>query len=414
MRNIYLIAIGDELIEGYTRDQNFHWLAGFLNQYGLKLTKVVFVADDIQQIASQIESFWQDPQVTILLSGGLGPTDDDLTKNALATFLQSPLIESEQAIHYLHQQYQKRNKVWSKEINDYHLVPQGCQLHFNPVGLAPAISYQNNDKELIALPGVPSEFQVMAQEFLAARLEQQKAIAPIHIKTFGIAEEDLFKKRIPNLWQEIESWGKLSSLPQKGGVHLIIRPHKNDQQWITHQLNKTLDLFKQHQLFEHIWQIGDLPLEQWIIQQLKAKKLTISCAESCTGGRLGDALTNVAGSSDVFMGGVISYSNQSKIDFLSVSAETLKNDGAVSEACALEMARGARTRFKTDLAISTTGIAGPGGGSASKPVGTVCIALCCQQKEVSMTFQFSGTRDELKERFYQKALFLLVENFLLK
>ena len=260
IKNIYLITIGDELIEGYTRDYNSFWLSQFLNKNGLRLKEISIIGDNNQEIGKKLNDYWQSENCLIITSGGLGPTKDDLTKNALGSFLKTNLASNDQAETIIKKQYKNKNKEWNKDLNHYHHLPVGTEALFNPVGLAPGITYSKESKKIMALPGVPSEFMAMIKKYLLqtlGHLEKKSSSETLWLRTFGIAEEELFNHKIPSLWSDIESWAKLSSLPQKGGVDLVIRPKEefHDKTVIDAKMNQIINFFKQNNLDQYIWQI---------------------------------------------------------------------------------------------------------------------------------------------------------------
>lgn len=404
--SIYLIIIGDEILNATTKEANSFWLASFLQEKQLFLSGVEIVADDPIQIHRAVKRRWeQDENVLLILSGGLGPTPDDRTKESLASFFKKDLVEVEELKNHLIRRYQELGKKWSEKSNNYHLIPEGFSFVKNRAGLAPALLYQEEKKTLLALPGVPYEFQqILSEEWSSFSLKEDKGLKKrIIIKTRNIPEEEIFFKKCPQLWEELEKFGKVSSLPRPLGVDIVITidDMKNEQ--------SLLRLLNHGPLAKHIWQIGNLSLEECVVSEAKKKNLTFCFAESCTGGLASHQITNISGASDVFLGSVISYANQAKIDLLQVCAETIKNYGAVSQEVAREMAKGARRSLKTDFAVSFSGIAGPGGGSAEKPVGTVAIAIDGPSGTQSYSYHFRGDRKRLKRRFLTQGLYHLLD-----
>ena len=401
------IAIGDELMNGNTADSNGNWLAKFLFSHGIELSKINIIHDDYQQIFTCLTQALNDAQF-VILSGGLGPTLDDLTKKALSDYFQAPLGESAEAISLLKQIYQRLGRQWEPEQNNYHMIPQGFIPTNNPQGAAPGLIYNHQDKLIMSAPGVPREFEAMVEQIFLPKLREHFHISSpgqerLVIRTKGIPEELIFGDLCPGLWQQLEQFGKVSSLPQTLGVDIVVL--------LNHPKNRAeiLKIIDSTPLKNKIWQIGNLPLHHLIIQRAIEKKLTISLAESCTGGLISSLLTDVPGSSKTFMGSIISYANTVKSEQLAVSPQLIAQHGAVSTQVAEQMAQGARQNLKTDLALAITGIAGPSGGSPEKPVGTVAIAVATQEQLTSQLYNFRGDRLKLKKRFAKAALFDLLE-----
>lgn len=411
LMNAALIIIGDEILSGRTRDLNGFWLSKFLTQKGIKLKSIIVVNDDESEIHSALDSQLKNNDI-VFTSGGLGPTKDDITKNVLAKYFQKEMISNETSKYLIKDLYAKFDREWTEETNDYHFFPKDFILTDNPMGYAPGLCYIENSKAVFSAPGVPREFSAMIEEVFLPKIEQyfdKKLFSSIElfaVRTKGIPEEKIFTELCPNLWNELSSISKLSSLPHLLGVDLLLYIEKNDAQEKKEEIRS---LIENSELKQYVWQYGNLELEELIVKLCREKKLTIGMAESCTGGLTSSKITNISGSSSVFHGAVVSYANEVKTNLLNVKEETLKNFGAVSKECALEMARGAREVLKTDFAVSFTGIAGPGGGSAEKPVGTVGIGISGPDISESNIYNFRGDRMGLKERFSRAGLFLLLE-----
>jgi nicotinamide-nucleotide amidase len=274
-----------------------------------------------------------------------------------------------------------------------------------------------NGKYIFCAPGVPREFQHMTRDIiypiLCDKLETQASQLEIfNIRTFGIPEEKIFHEICPGLWEQLEEFGSVSSLPQIMNVDITLRLQKDSQ--LESKKEKILEIMKNTPIWDSVWQIGTTPLPEYIVQKAKEKNLTISFAESCTGGLTASNITDISGSSSVFLGSVVCYANEVKTGLLGVKEQTLIDHGAVSSQTAYEMAEGARKTMSSDIAISFTGIAGPGGGTEDKPVGTVGIGWSTKNSTDSKTYQFRGDRLKLKERFMTKGLFKLlkiIENY---
>ncbi len=407
-----LIIIGDELTSGKTADRNGPFLAQWVRRQGLDLIELKIIGDDREHIGQALREAWERTRL-IITSGGLGPTEDDKTRAAVREFVGEELGENPAALAIVKRQYQRFGKTWSPGSNAYHLLPPSCFPVENPGGLAPGWGLAREGKLLLAAPGVPSELQGMAEKewpsLLAQYFPQQfSQFQRITVRTHGIGEEQLFKIWPSHLRQRAESLGKLSSLPQILGVDLVFSFQGNESEK-GQRLVELKNLFRDTPVAPYIWQWGELSLPHFVVQNLKAKKMTLSLAESCTGGLVANLLTDVPGVSGVLHGGVVAYTNPVKISRLAVSPETLQAHGAVSEAVAREMARGAQTAFQTDYTISFTGLAGPDGGTAERPVGTVAIGLACLGQVEAQLYHFRGNRRHLKEIFARQGLFLLLK-----
>jgi nicotinamide-nucleotide amidase len=256
---------------------------------------------------------------------------------------------------------------------------------------------------------VPKEFQALLTKHFSNLIlplfPAQKNLALLNFRTWGVPEEKIFTELDPNLWRDLEKYGAVSSLPHVMGVDIGVT--------LTDSSNEKIDAVKaimqRSKVWSHVWSEGFSSLEEVIIREAKAKRLTIGFAESCTGGLCAHRLTNVSGSSEVFWGSVVSYDNSVKENIIDVNSESLKAHGAVSLKVAEEMALGTHKKLKTDLVVALTGIAGPGGGSIEKPVGTVCLGIASQRGVKSERFTFKGDRETLKMRFSQIAFFKLLQ-----
>lgn len=406
---ISLIIIGDEILNGRTIDKNTKWLGQFLEQLGLNLSTVIIISDNQQSIIKAITSLSNNNDI-IITSGGIGPTKDDLTKESLAIYLNETLVDSEDAAFIAKTNYLRINKEWNKSFNNYSFIPPSVTPINNPTGLAPGLIYQNNLKTILCAPGVPSEFSTMIEKEFSSYILQHKKyisqkISKITFRTYKIPEEVIFST-IPNLWENLSCFGKVSSLPHIAGVDIILTLENNDSDQILEQIKNFESVQK---LLKHTWQIGNKTLPEYVVLQAIKKKITFSIAESCTGGLISSRITDVPNSSKVFLGSTINYSNKSKEDLIGVSPETITNFGAVSEETAQEMANGVLNKFNSDLSISTTGIAGPSGGSIDKPVGTVAIGSSTKKETKSFMIKTAGNRARLKEKFSEYALFELLD-----
>ncbi len=405
------IGIGSELLYGRVQDTNGSWLAGNLHEKGIDIQGITLCKDEKKDILESLERAMKRSDL-IFISGGLGPTEDDVTKNILAEHFNQTIKESKKATSIVQENYNRFGKEWKPEWNHYHHIPENFEVFDNPKGLAPGLGYITNGKIILAAPGVPKEFRAMVNEVFLPWLIQNnnlktKETHQLVIRTHGVPEEMIFNKLATNLWNDLSKIGSLSSLPQVLGIDLVLTlPESSHEQTA---LKSVKEVINKTELAPYVWQWGDLSIEEYLIKKSNEKNLTFSFAESCTGGLSSHRLTDVSGSSSCFMGSAVTYSNEAKKQILSVNEETLKKFGAVSNETALEMAEGSRKQYSSNIAISWTGIAGPTGGSPEKPVGTLAIGWSSSNGEKgSEVLQYNGDRTWLKRRFSEKGLFKLL------
>ncbi|MFA6238719.1 MAG: nicotinamide-nucleotide amidohydrolase family protein [Bacteriovorax sp.] len=412
--NVSMIVIGDEILNGRTADLNASWLSKFLFKKGLSFKATRFIHDDNDDIFRALSDSISESDI-ILLSGGIGPTLDDKTKTALASFFNKKIIEREDVAEIVTENYLRFGRSWMPELNQYHFFPEDFIATKNPNGQAPGIAYfdQSKGKLILAGPGVPREFTEIVdveffpliQKFFPERcLENYQTV----IRTRGVPEEKIFFELCPKLWSELEVFGKVSSLPHTIGIDIVVSYHGSLH---NHQKKQTeiQQLIEQSELAKYVWQYGNRSINEMVLETALEKKCTFALAESCTGGLTSSKITDLPGASEVFMGAVVSYSNDAKSNLLDVNSATLFLFGAVSIETATEMAVGARAQFAVDFAVSITGIAGPGGGTKEKPVGTVVIGYASEAQQGARVFKFPGDRIRKKERFSDMALLTLLE-----
>lgn len=368
---VQLLLTGDELMSGDTVDSNSAMIARELAGLGLTPSRRITLGDDRHALAQEILSLCADADV-LFINGGLGPTIDDLTAAVLAEVADSGLSEHPEALTHLERWCKKRGLVLNAANRKQAMLPTGCLLIPNPVGSAVGFSLVLSDCLVLCTPGVPGELRAMLPVILERLRERygitlQKDI--LRLQTFGLGEstaQQLVVDNHPN-WPADVSLSFRAGAPQLE-IKLSVtraehRPARDTcRQWLE-------ELFGDHIIGE-----GDTRIAEAVIDLARAAGLSISCAESCTGGMIASMLTQIAGASDVFPGGFVTYSNSLKQSVLGVKAATLETEGAVSEATVKEMVLGALDASGADLAVAVSGIAGPGGGSADKPVGTVWLA----------------------------------------
>jgi len=393
MFKISLLIIGSEILKGITLDTNSKWITNFITHYGFSVDKIITIDDDPTKIHNAFHDLWLNSNL-VLVTGGLGPTKDDLTVDTFASYFKKEIIFNQECQNIVKENFKRCNKVWDKE-NLYHNIPKDFKAINNPMGLAPSLSYQKGNKYLILLPGVPREVKGIIRETLPSILEKHKT--EIHklvtIQTHGISEEKIFMEKCPKLWDELSNYSKVSCLPTYTGVKIVCTISNLAHEQII------INLFKESNISENIWQYGELSLAEYIVLKASQKKITFSFAESCTGGLAASIITDVAGSSKVFMGSAVTYSNEAKTELLNVKELTIKNHGAVSLEVVNEMSKGSLEKFNTDIAISFSGIAGPGGGTELKPIGTVAISWRTKKNCYEKIYHLRSDRKLLKLRF---------------
>jgi nicotinamide-nucleotide amidase len=368
-----IITIGDELLIGQVVDTNSAWMGQELNKIGIEVLRVVSVRDREEEILEAIDNAMKRVNI-VLVTGGLGPTKDDITKQTLCKFFHTELIFSEEVFENV-----KRvlaGKIPMNALNKSQaMVPKDCTVINNPVGSASVSWFERDGKVLVSMPGVPQEMTVVMTESVLPKLHER-------FHTDVIIHQTVLVQNYPEsvLAEKLEPWEnalpeciKLAYLPKLGIIRLRLTGRGQKREEIKTLLDREKVKLEEI-LGEDIFCEEDTPLEIIVGELLKKKKLTVSTAESCTGGSIAARLTSIAGSSEYFNGSVVAYSNDVKTRLLHVAPETLERYGAVSEKTVIEMVKGAMKALKTDCAVATSGIAGPGGGTPEKPVGTVWIA----------------------------------------
>ena len=413
---VELICIGDELLNGRVSDVNGPFLAKFLYQKGLSLTNITICGDSLAQIQQTTEMAISRSQL-VFITGGLGPTEDDRTKHCMAKIFKQECIVTELAEKITKDNYSRYGKEWQKGQNHYDMVPEHFIPQINHNGLAPGLIFTQQSplgiQKILLAPGVPREFQNMVEKvFLPELLKEELcpdiANQQIIVKTHGIPEEKIYNECYPNLWKDFSQFGKVSSLPQSTGVNIVISLFNYSD--FEKSLNSIKKYISNTPLSDYVWQYGDMSLAELIIERCEKKNQTISFSESCTGGLSSSKITDISGSSNVFLGSFVTYNNQLKIDLLHVKENSLKRYGAVSEEVALEMAIGALEKTSSDYSISWSGIAGPNGGTKDKPIGTLALGWAVKNGPSGSMMHFSnGSRQQLKNRFSEIGLMKLLK-----
>jgi nicotinamide-nucleotide amidase len=409
---IGILTIGNELMNGRTADTNASFIAREANQQGWSVEAIMSVGDDFASIKNRLD-YLLSMTDAVICSGGLGPTSDDITTAAIAEAFGLLLYTDENVLSYIKDIFTKFNLRWVENNAKQALFPQGAQVLPNSRGTAPGFALPVNGKLIFVIPGVPAEAKLMVTNGVIPALrkhfpQDEQYIVKQTIKTFGLSEA-----AVDNQVKDIDfkslgvSIGFYPVFPEN---HIVLIAQSKNQEEAQKNLQKAQEEVSAH-VQDYIFAYGEQTLEEVIAGLLTEKKLTIAVAESCTGGLITSRLTDVSGSSDYLERGLVTYSNAAKISMLGVPAEVIEKHGAVSEETARLMAEGVRKLAGTDLGLSSTGIAGPTGGSKEKPVGTVYIALADSQQTICRHYSYRWDRKRNKDMFSEAALFLL-KNYL--
>ena len=409
---IGILTIGNELMNGRISDTNASFIAREANQQGWSVEAIMSVGDDFAAIKNRLD-YLLSMTDAVICSGGLGPTSDDITTEAIAKALNLPLYTDENVLNYIKAIFTQFNLRWADNNAKQAMFPQGAEVLPNARGTAPGFALSVNGKLIFVIPGVPAEAKLMVVNGVIPALrkhfpQDEKYIVKQTIRTFGLSEAAV-DNQVKDI--DFQSLGvSIGFYPVFPENHIVLIAQSKNLQEAQKNLQKAQDEVSAH-VQDYIFAYGEQTLEEVIAALLIEKKLTIAVAESCTGGLITSRLTDVSGSSDYLERGLVTYSNAAKISMLGVPAEIIEKHGAVSEETARRMAEGVRKLAGTDLGLSSTGIAGPTGGSKEKPVGTVYIALADSQKTICRHYAYRWDRKRNKDIFSETALFLL-KNYL--
>lgn len=402
MAKVELVIIGDEIIFGEIIDTNSRYLSKRLFGLGFEVFKITTIGDSREAIEDVLKSGLKRTGI-VISSGGLGPTPDDNTRYAAAKIYERRLILDENVLKRIEEEFKKRPEPMPEIATKQAMIPQGSIVLENPIGLAPGIILTQEKETLILLPGVPEELKKIFETGVIPYLEanyQKKPVIHRIIRTTNITEGEIFE-RIKDISKKNKKI-RFAYLPHSTGVDLRIGIEDSDKKELS-SVEKEITL----RLKQWVYGYNSTEIEEVVGGYLRKKGLTLSVAESCTGGLLQDRITNVPGSSESFIGGIIAYSNEIKRMICGVKDETLKRFGAVSKEVVLEMAEGVKTHFKTDIGIAISGIAGPTGGTSKKPVGLVYFGIADKKGRKYEERIFTGTRRLIKEKAAMAALDLL-------
>lgn len=406
--SVEIITIGDEILIGQIVDTNSAWMAVELNKAGFEVVQITSVHDEACQIVEALKLALGRADA-VLFTGGIGPTNDDITKLTLANFFDSPLVYDQSVIDTIEKLFaNKPGFVINDLTRSQAMVPECSLVIQNEVGTAPVLWFEVDNKIVVSMPGVPYEMKYAMSTEVIGRMQNYFSTPSLVHKTvlvYGYGESTL-AMMISDWENSLPENISLAYLPHYGIVKLRLSGCSDDVLALEFTINQYIDRLS-HILGSSIISFEDVSIESLIASALRQKELKIATAESCTGGYIAHLLTSIPGSSDYFNGSVVAYSNDVKKEVLGVVAEDLDAYGAVSAQVVEQMATGVRRLLKADVAIATSGIAGPGGGSEEKPVGTVWIAVATEHQVVAKEFRFGALREQNIHRSAQAGLLLL-------
>lgn len=400
-----IISIGDELLIGQVVNTNATWIASELNKNGIEVGRITAIKDSGSEISEALEKSRED---IVILTGGLGPTKDDITKGVLCNYFNSKLIFHTPTFENIKSLFGKRNYPLTQVNKNQALIPDNCYPLFNKYGTAPGMWFETGEKVVISLPGVPFEMKSLVTNELIPKLKQNfnlKNIIHRTIMTIGVGESMLAEK-ISDWENNLPPHIKLAYLPQPGIVRLRLSTYNSNNELASSEIESYITKLKDI-IPDKIFGFDDVSLEQVVGNLLSEKGKTLATAESCTGGYIAHLITSISGSSDYFKGSVVSYANDVKINQLNVAPSDIDVHGAVSKEVVEQMAIGGRKLLNTSYCLATSGIAGPNGGTEDKPVGYVWIALATSESVSSKQYQFGEHRGRNIHRSALAALNML-------
>lgn len=406
MRSV-LISIGDEILIGQVTDTNAVWIAKELNKIGVAVEEMLSISDDPGQIKETLDRYMGVYDL-LIMTGGLGPTKDDLTKETLADYFESPMVIVPEVLEKITAYFKARGRSMIDSNSRQAEVPKACQVLTNNHGSAPGMWFEKEGSVLISLPGVPYEMKGLMQEEVLPRIRERVSVpVVVHrtIMTQGVGES--FLAVLIKDWESgLPECIKLAYLPRPGIVRLRLSASgkcaEDASQVLVELTDKLLEIIPQH-----VFGFDDVSLEQALGDTLKQRALSVATAESCTGGNIARLITSVAGSSAYFSGSVIAYQNEVKSSVLKVENGVINRYGAVSREVVEQMLKGVMDVMGSDTGIATSGIAGPDGGTEEKPVGTTWISVAYKEKIYSEKFLFGGTRERIIDQASYSAMQLL-------
>jgi nicotinamide-nucleotide amidase len=410
MVKVKVISIGDEILNGQIVNTNSAYINEKLNAIGAKVSKVVTIGDNRQDLLDELFDSLQNNYDIILITGGLGPTHDDITKPILVEFFNDELVLDEKVLEKVRSIFESRNVVMPETNIGQAMKPSKSKVIWNEHGTAPGILIEVENRIFVAMPGVPFEMKAMIDHSIIPLIKEKYLQNPEYyfrtkmLLTTGIGESTLFEK-IGSIDELLQNQ-KMAFLPSPLGVRIRIDTKAATEEAAELEL-KRIEKILYIRIGDYVYGEDEDLLEEIVGKLLRKNNLTLSVAESCTGGFISQRITDISGSSDYFKGGVISYSNEVKQSVVNVNPMTLRNNGAVSSEVALEMAKGVRKVLNTDIGLSATGIAGPTGATKDKPVGLTYVAIAIGDKVYSKELYLGDNRNRNRIRAAQAALDML-------
>jgi len=404
-----IITIGDEILIGQVVDTNSTFIAKALNKIGVSVYQITSIQDNKDHILKAIEEAENNADI-VIITGGLGPTKDDITKTTIAEYFDDVLVQNDEVLQNIKSLWKKYIKQDLSQVNiDQALVPSKATVLMNHFGSAPGMWLENNKKVFISLPGVPFEMRALITDAVIPKLQEQFELPFILHKTllvYGIGESNL-AQRIEQWEDNLPEFIKLAYLPSLGKVRLRLSGKGKDKETIVLEMDKQLNLLlpQIEDVFVGFDEGGDLDV--LLAKQLTEMGKTLATAESCTGGKIAETITSNSGASAFFKGSVVSYATNAKIEILHVDKALIEEYSVVSVQVAKEMARNVQKLFNTDYAIATTGNAGPSKGDADVEVGTVCIAIATPTEVYAQEFQLGNHRIKVINKAVNKAFEML-------
>ena len=405
-----IITIGDEILIGQILDTNSRYISQALNRIGVVVAERTSIGDSAEQIVATLDRALAQSDV-VIITGGLGPTKDDITKHTLARYFNSELIYNEQVGTFVEQLLSRRGLAFTELNRGQAMVPECCTVLHNGHGTAPGMWFERDGKVVISLPGVPFEMRHLIDDSVVPMLQERfelKAIVHRTMITSGIPES-LLAERIAKWEDNLPQVLHLAYLPAPNIVRLRLSAYEVEEQSAKELIDSEFDKLREI-IPEAIVGFENATVEELVHRWMIENGKTLSVAESCTGGAIASKFTAMAGASAYFQTGVVSYSNEAKRDILGVDMEDIIRYGAVSETVAIQMAEGAKRAGGSDYAISTTGIAGPTGGSAEKPVGTVWFGVATPKGSFAVMKNCGTDRQQIIDRAVAHAIKLLYDN----
>jgi nicotinamide-nucleotide amidase len=407
-----IISIGDELLLGQVIDTNSAWIGQELNKLGINVHFKSTVGDSKDILLKTLNESAERSDI-IIMTGGLGPTKDDLTKHVLCDYFETKLVQNEKVLEWVTSIFTNRNLPIITSNLEQAMLPESCEVLWNKNGTAPGMYFFKNGSAFISMPGVPFEMKCIFEEEVIPKLKKQFSFPTIIHKTLLTVSigESFLAKKIALIEDKLPNHIKLAYLPNVGAVRLRLSAYGSNQEALTHELNIIIN-----ELYacigEYIFGEEEESLANAVGKLLIKNKQTLATAESCTGGYLAHLITAISGSSAYYKGSILAYDNSIKENILHIDKSIIETHGAVSEACVMAMASQARKLLETDFAIATSGIAGPSGGSAEKPVGTVWIAIASPTRCIAKVFNMGDHRGRTIERTALMGLDLLRKELL--